>query len=148
MDMKKKNTLGIIGCLISFLALVAAFLSPQIAESIDPPAKPIEESVADFAVKLKEAAAAKMNGEEYQGEPEEKKPSAILFPAIIGCGMIGSGLGLGSLLRGERKAISNAAMTLGITAAIVQWSLLIAGAIIFCLLVIAICAALGVDFPS
>ena len=148
METKKKNILGIIGCVISFIALVAAFLSPQIAEAIDPPAKPVEESVADFAVKLKDAAVAKMNGEEYQATPEKRKPSAALFPAIIGLGMVGTGLGLGSLLRGERKFVSGTAMTLGITAATVQLSILIAAAIIFCLLVLAAFAALGIEIPT
>ncbi|HAV13595.1 MAG TPA: hypothetical protein DCX06_08930 [Opitutae bacterium] len=148
MKTKQKNTLGIVGCLIGFIALVTAFLSPQIAEAIDPPAKPIEESAVDFALKLKAVAEAKMKGEEYQVEPVEKNPSAHLFTAVIAFGMIGTGCGLGSLIRGENKNISGGAMTLGITAAIVQWSLLIAGVIIFFILVALVLGALGIDFPS
>jgi hypothetical protein len=148
MNEKKKNTLGITGCIISFVALVAAFLSPQIAEAIDPPAKPIEESAVDFALKLKDVAVAKAKGEEYQSEPIEKNPSSYLFTAVIGFGMIGTGFGLGSLIKGENKNISGGAMALGITAAIVQWSLLIAGVIIFFLLVAIVLGALGIDLPS
>jgi len=148
MASKKNNTLGITGCVISFVALIAAFLSPQIAEAIDPPAKSIEESAVDFALKLKDVVAAKMKGEEYHSEPQEKKPSSYLFSALIGFGMIGTGFGLGSLIRGERKSIAGGAMTLGITAAIVQWSLLIAGAIIFLLLIAIVLGELGIDLPS
>ena len=148
MNEKKKNTLGITGCIISFVALVAAFLSPQIAEAIDPPAKPIEESAVDFALKLKDVAVAKAKGLEYQSEPIEKNPSSYLFIAVIGFGMVGTGFGLGSLIKGENKNISGGAMTLGITAAIVQWSLLIAGVIIFFLLVAIVLGALGIDLPS
>jgi hypothetical protein len=147
-DTKKKATFGTIGCIVGFLALAAAFLSPQIAEAIDPPAKPIEENIADFAVKLKDAAVAKMKGEAYQPPPAEKKPSAALFPAIIALGMIGAGLGLTSLLKGEKKAISGTAMTLGICAAIVQWSILFAGVIVFCLILVGVCSALDIDLPS
>jgi len=145
---KKRNTLGITGCIISFMALVFAFFSPQIAEAIDPPAKSVEESAVHFAQKLKEVAAAKMKGEEYHSEPQEKNPSGYLFSAVIGFGMVGTGFGLGSLIRGERKSISGVAMTLGITAAIVQWSLFIAGVLIFLILVLIVLAALGVDLPS
>lgn len=148
MNEKKKNTLGITGCIISFVALVAAFLSPQIAEAIDPPAKPIEESAVDFALKLKDVAIAKSKGEEYQSEPTKKNPSSYLFTAVICIGMVGTGFGLGSLIKGENKNISGGAMTLGITAAIVQWSLLIAGVIIFFLLVAIVLGALGIDLPS
>ncbi|MFT5836605.1 MAG: hypothetical protein ACI9ZV_000101 [Candidatus Azotimanducaceae bacterium] len=148
MESKKKNTLGITGCIISFIALVAAFLSPQIAEAIDPSAKPIEESAVDFALKLKDVAEAKMKGEEYQAEPIEKNPSSYLFTAVIGFGMIGTGFGLGSLIKGENRSISGGAMTLGIIAAVVQWSLLIAGVIIFLLLVTTVLGMLGIDLPS
>lgn len=148
MKFKKKNTLGIAGCIISFIALVAAFLSPQIAEAIDPPAKPIEESVVDFALKLKNAAEAKMKGEAYQAEPIEKNPSSYLFTAVIGFGMIGTGFGLGSLIRGENKNISRGAISLGIIAAVVQWSLLIAGVIIFLLLVAIVLGKIGIDLSS
>ncbi|MGJ8651684.1 MAG: hypothetical protein ACSHX8_00290 [Opitutaceae bacterium] len=148
MKTNKNNTLGIVGCIIGFIALVAAFLSPQIAEAIDPPAKPIEESAVDFALKLKAVAEAKMKGEEYQVEPVDKNPSAHLFTAVIAFGMIGTGLGVGSLIRGENKNISGGAMTLGITAAVVQWSILIAGIIIFLLIVAIVLGALGIDLPT
>jgi hypothetical protein len=148
MESNKKNILGIAGCIISFMALVAALLFPQIVEAIDPSAVPIEESAVDFALKLKDVAAAKMKGEEHQSEPQEKNPSSYLFTAVIGFGIVGAGFGLGSLIRGEKKSISGVAMTLGITAAIVQWSLLIAGAIILLLLIAIVLGELGVVLPS
>lgn len=148
MYVRKKSMLGVIGCIISFMALAAAFLSPQIAEAIDPPAKPIEESAVDFAIKLKDAAAAKMRGEAYQAEPKEANPSRYLFPAIIGFGMIGTGFGVGSLIRGEKRSLSAGAITLGITAALVQWSLLFLALIIFVLLIGSILGETGIDLPS
>ena len=146
-EKKKTSTLGILGCIIGFLALAAAFLSPRIAGAIDPPAPPVEETLVDFATKLKDAAEAKMKGEEYQAVPDEEKPSAILFPAIIGVGMVGSGLGVGSLIRRERTVVAGAAICIGITAAIVQWSILFAAVIVFCLLLFSVCSALGIEFP-
>lgn len=144
----KKTALGITGCIVGFIALVAAFFSPHIAKAIDPPSKSLEENVVEFAVKLKNAAEAKLGGKDYLPDPLEKKPSDALFPAIIGLGMIGSGFGVASAIRGEKRTLAGTAITLGITAAIVQWSLLIAGAIVFCLLVLAVITALGGELPS
>jgi len=147
MKTKNSNMLGISGCVIAFIALVSAFLSPQIAEAIDPPTKPIEESAVDFALKLKEAAKAKMKGEEYKSEARKKKPSDHLVAGIIGLGMVGTGFGLGSLIRGESRNIAGGAMAIGICAAIVQWSILFAGAIIFILIVATVLNYLGIDLP-
>lgn len=144
----KKTALGITGCVIGFIAMVAAFFSPQIAKAIDPPSKSLEENVVEFAVKLKNAAEAKLSGEDYPPDSQDKKPSSALFPAIIGLGMIGSGFGVASVIRGEKRTLSGTAIALGITVAVVQWSLLIAGAIIFCVLVLAVITALGGELPS
>ncbi len=144
----KKNGIGVVGCLISFVALVVAFLSPQIAQAIDPPPKPIEEKAVDFAVKLKDAAIARVKGEEYVAEPEKKKLSAMLIPAVIGTGMLGVGFGLASMLRGERKAFANTAILLGIGAAVVQWSIVFASVLIFFLLVGLVLEAMGIELPS
>lgn len=144
----KKNFWGIMGCCIGFIALVAAFLSPYIAKAIDPPSKPLEESVVDLAIKIKDAAVAKVKGEEYVAESESKKPSAFIVPAVISAGMLGTGFGLLSLMRGERKEICSTAMTLGVAAAVVQWSIIFASVLLVFLLVAAVLNGLGIGFPS
>ena len=144
---KKRNTWSLTGCLIAFLALVAAFLSPQIAEAIDPPPVPLEETVVDFAARLKNAAMAKAKGEDYQPPvvENEAQPSAALVPLVIGVGLLGTGLGLGGLIRGERTSLSAAAMGLGISAAMVQWSIIFAGALLLILLVVSVLGTLGIE---
>lgn len=145
-DSSPGRTLGVIGILVGFLALAGAFLSPWIQDAIDPPAKPLEETAVDFAERLTEAAAARIKGEVYEPDVAtvEAKPSRFLFPAIIGLGMVAVGLGLGSLLRSEPKLVGQGAIALGVSAAVVQWSLLIAGALIFILLVWVVLSSLGV----
>jgi hypothetical protein len=142
---KKKNTLAAIGSIIGFIALVFAFLSPWIADAIDPPDKPVEESVVDFATKLKNAAAAKMKGEEYEGELDEKVPSDYLPPVVIAFGMIGVGFGLGSFFAGEKKSFAGCAVTLGVSAAVVQWSIVLVAALLIIFLVVAVLGALGIS---
>ena len=144
-DGKNKNTLAIIGTTIGFVALVAAFLSPWIADAIDPPEKPVEESLVDFAVKIKDAAAAKMKGEEYKGDIGEKSPSDYVPPVVIAFGMVGVGFGFGSFMRGEKKSYSGMAIGIGVSAAVVQWSIVIVVTIICILIIGMILSALGVS---
>ena len=141
----KKKTLGLIGIVAGFLALASAFLSAWIQEAIDPPAKPIEERTVEFAGRLAAAAKAKIKGEEYiPTTVAEPLPSRFLFPGVIGLGMLAAGLGILSLVRSEPRMIGSGAIALGISAAVVQWSILIAGAILLLLLVFAVMSFLGI----
>ncbi len=143
----KTKTLGALGCLIGFAALTLAFLSPWIAGIIDPPPKSTEENIVDFAQRLKEAAAAKASGREYQPEPREKSPSAYLPPFVIALGLIGAGCGVTSFLKNENKKFSTTAIALGLSAATVQWSIIITATILAIFLIVLILAALGIDLP-
>ena len=138
---KKRNTLAIIGSIVGFVALSAAFLSPWIAEAIDPPPpQSLQESLLAIATKLTEAAEAKVSGEERQGEA--KPPSYYLPPAVIGCGMIGAGFGVGAFFAGEKKRLASCAVALGVSAAIVQWSIVI---VVVLIAVLVISAIIGGD---
>ncbi|NNC88435.1 MAG: hypothetical protein HKN82_08260 [Akkermansiaceae bacterium] len=140
----KKRTIGIIGIVAGFLALASAFLSPWIQDAIDPPAKPIEEAAVDFAARLAEAAKAKLKGEEYVPATDaEPLPSRFLVPGIIGLGMLAAGLGILSLIKSEPRMVGSGAIALGVSAAVVQWSIMIAGVIIFLLIVFAVMSFLG-----
>ena len=46
---KKKRLLGGIGITIGLIALTSAFLSPSIAEAVDPPTQSLEETTVNFA---------------------------------------------------------------------------------------------------
>ncbi len=143
-DNIETRTLGMIGIVLGFLALAGAFLSPWIQDAIDPPAKPLEERAVGFAGRLADAAKAKMKGEEYvPATAPEAKPSRFLFPGIIALGMLAMGFGLGSLLSSEPKMVGGGAVALGLSAAVVQWSIILAGAILMILIVMAVLTLLG-----
>ncbi len=141
----QKKTLALVGCVLGFIALSMAFLSPWIAEQIDPPPQPIEVGVADLASRIKEATKAKLSGQEYTPAPrnEEKLPSDYLPPAIIGIGLLALAFGVASFMTGENQRMSVMTMILGVAGPIVQWSLMMIGALIFVLLVMALLAAVG-----
>jgi len=139
------NKIGLVGIIIGILATSAAFLSPWITRAISPP-KPIEQSAVEFASRLKDAALAKAKGEEYRPIREDKKDLGEMVPiGVIGLGMIGMTLGVVSLVKRERKLVGGLAIGFGITSAIVQWSLLIAGTLILLILVAIVLNALDID---
>jgi len=113
---------------VACAALAAAFLSPWIVEAIDP-SPPLEEVVADKAVKIRDAVKAKLSGEEYVAE-RKLRVGAVLPPAIISAGLAGAALGLVSLFKRETRRFSTSAMTIGISAVVVQWMVVVAAAII------------------
>jgi hypothetical protein len=138
---RQKRLLGGIGLVIGILALAAAFLSPWIAEQIDPPARPVEVVDVDFAARLAEAAKAKMKGEQYAAPAAAPKPSRFVVPTVIGAGMFAALLGVIGGLRSEDRFLSGGAVALGVGAAAVQWSIVIASALVLLLLIGAIIAA-------
>jgi hypothetical protein len=141
---RKHRTLGLVGIFAGFLALAVAFLSPWIQDAIDPPAKPSEEKVVEFAGRIAAAAKAKIKGEEYTPTTVfEPLPSRFLAPGIIGLGMLAAGFGILSLINAEPRMIGSGAIALGVSASVVQWSIVIAGAILFFLLVFAVISLLG-----
>ena len=139
-----KNKVGISGIVVGLIALTAAFLSPWIVEAVSPP-KPIEESLVDFALKIKDAAVAKAKGKEYRPEKKERDIGDFIPPSIIGVSMLAVILGVVSLVKDDKKIIGGTAACLGISAAVVQWSIIIAAAVIFLILVAIVLAALGID---
>ena len=140
----RKRLIASIGLIIGLIALTAAFLSPNIAEMIDPPKQQVEEVAVDLASRIIDAAKAKATGEDY--EPKgilQPRPSRFIYPTVIGLSMLAVALGIISLIRSEDNTLAGGAIALGIGAAVVQWSMMIAGAIILILLVIVILGFLG-----
>jgi hypothetical protein len=140
----KPRLLGGIGIILGLVSIAVAFLSPWIQEQIDPPARPVEEVAVDIAAQLADAAKAKIKGEEYTPAYQRpEKASRFLFPTVIIAGMIAAGFGVAGSLRSEDKFFSGGAIALGVGAAVVQWSFLIAGALILVMLVLAAMSLLG-----
>lgn len=134
-----KRTISGIGAFLGLIALTAAFLSPQIAKAIDPPSKPLEQIVVDSASRIVDAAKAKAAGQEYtRNTPIQKRPSRFIYPIVICLGMFAAGLGITGLLRSEDRTLASGAVALGIGAAVVQFSLMILGAILILFLIFAV----------
>lgn len=69
-----------------------------------------------------------MNAEERPAK--RKSPWGMSGVIIAGLALIGAGLGLISLFRQETKAFSASALTIGLSAVVVQWMVVVAMAII------------------
>lgn len=141
---KKSRLLAGIGLVIGLVALAAAFLSPNIAEAIDPPSPPIEEVAVDLASKLIDAAKAKAAGQRYQpAAATQELPSRFIYPVVVGLGMLAAALGVAALIRSEDRTMAGGAIALGVGAAFVQWSMMIVGALLVVFLVVAVIAVLS-----
>ena len=140
-----KNRIGIIGIILGVICMAAAFLSPWIANAISPP-KPVEEEIVDFATRLKDAAIAKAKGEKFvPHNPKEKDIADYIPPGVIGLSMVAMTLGIVSIVREEKKLVGGTAVCLGISAAVVQWSIIIAVAIFFIVVVFFVLNAMGIQ---
>ena len=73
-------------------------------------------------------------GEKYVPE-RPVRAGAVLPPVVIAAGLVGAGLGLVSLFKRETRMFSASAMTIGVSAVIVQW-MVVAAAVIIGLLVL------------
>jgi hypothetical protein len=135
----KKRLAAGIGLIIGLVALTAAFLSPQIAEAINPPTPPLEQVAVDLASRIVEAAKAKATGQEYQPAAVARElPSRFIYPAVVGLGMFAAAFGIAAFIRSEDRTMAGGAIALGVGAAVVQWSMMMVGAILLILLVVAI----------
>jgi hypothetical protein len=124
------------GLVVSLIALAVAASSPWLGELLDPPPPPVEEVVADIAVRIKDRMAAKLKGET---PPLAPRPRAFRWseslPGIaVGFGVLGLSLGIIGLVRREDLRLSLSAIVVGVAAVVFIWAMMIAGAILFLLL--------------
>ena len=134
-----------IGIVLGVLCMTAAFLSPWIANAISPP-KPVEEEIVDFATRIKDAAIAKAKGEKFAPRnPKEENIADYVPPAVIALSMVAMALGIVSIVKEEKKLIGSTAVCLGVSAAVVQWSIVIAVAVIFIIVVFCVLSAMGIQ---
>ena len=140
-----KNRIGIIGIVLGIICMAAAFLSPWISNAISPP-KPAEEEIVDFATRLKDAAIAKAKGEKFvPRNPKETDIADYIPPGVIALSMVAMTLGIVSIVKEEKKLIGGTAVCLGVSAAVVQWSIIIAVVIIFIIVVFGVLSAMGIQ---
>ena len=138
---------SIVGIVIGMISLTTAFLSPWIVDLVSPPPPPIEEEAVNFALKLKDVAIAKAKGEEYVSNdaPKQKHAGQFVAPGVIAFSMIGVCFGVIGLVTEEKRLPGSIAVGLGISAAIVQWSIIMAGIVLFLIIVGLALNSMGID---
>jgi len=138
--------LGIAGLVIGMLAMVGAFTSPWIVDLLEPEPRPIEEVAADAAVRIKERITSKLKGEAdapAAARDDGRNWSSIVSVTVIGAGVLAACIGVVGFVRRDDIRLSGATISLGVAAAVFQFVLLLAAAILVILLIGIILAALG-----
>ena len=138
----KKRLLAGIGLIVGLVAIASAFLSPNIAEAIDPPTRPVEEVAVDLASRIVDVAKAKVTGEEYQPAAVQQLPSRFIYPTVVSLGMLAAVLGVAAFFRSEDRTMAGGAIALGVGAAVVQLAMMLVGTILLILLVVVIIGGL------
>ena len=134
---RRSKKFGLAGTLVGFLALatgVVHFFAGPLEE-----APPLEDSVAETAVSIKEAIRAKLGGEERPEppppEPEGTAPDRVLRLAVIGAGLLAFGLGVLAFVQSEPWRPAVMALALGGAAVAFQFFVFLAVALIAVLLI-------------
>ena len=141
----KPRFFGVLGSVIGLLALVttvAHFYFGPIAEP-----EPVESVIAETAVNIKKAMAAKMKGEEYV-PPERTKsfnPDQALEKGVMVAALFALSLGVLGFLKKEEYIPSGLAVGLGGATVMVSISIAIAGFIVAAIIISAIIGALGLS---
>ena len=128
-----------IGAVSLLLALVHFWAGPF------SPQQPLEETIAEKAVAIRDATVAAMKGEEFESQPQAKRidlDQAINI-AIAVLGGIAIILGVIGFATGERKRAAFGAIFLGGAAIGYQFLTVALVAIIFAILVAAVLSQLG-----
>ena len=146
---RQMSGLSIGGLAVALVALVAAVISPWVLDALQPEAKPIDEVAVDFAVRIKERLAAKIKGKEFIPPPEEKRFNwDKWYPAgTVTCGVIAICLGVVGFVRHEDIRLNGATVTVGLSAILFQYFLMLASILILILLIGFVLSALGINLP-
>lgn len=138
----KRNTLGLIGLVIGITALGAAlfhFWAGPINES-----PPLEEVVADKAVKIRDSVVARLKGEEPATTTKSRVWDAdrIVDISTVAGGFLAIVLGAVAFIRREDLRISGSAVAFGGGAIAFQFAAIAVGAIVFAILIAAVLSKL------
>ena len=142
----KSNKFGLFGVVFGIIALGMSLFHFW-AGPITPP-QPMEETIADHAVKIKKAVEAKLKGEEYKA-PSSKSSrfdgDRIFDIATIAAGFLAIVLAVVSFIRHESMRVSGSAVALGGGAIAFQFFTVALGVIVFVILIAIVLNQLGLD---
>lgn len=162
----RRNTFGIIGLIISAIALLIGLTSPWIIDAVEPPPPPpkqieLSDVIADAAVKAWEGIQDKKDqrsGKKVDGKDSTKADTAAqpqkqaarqpftiskwLPLAVMIAGFAGLMLGVGSFLRLEDHRLAKVTIVLGAAAVASHWILIMFAVVI----VLTLLSFLGIGF--
>ncbi|MEJ2610776.1 MAG: hypothetical protein P8179_12005, partial [Candidatus Thiodiazotropha sp.] len=128
---RKGKTLGTIGTIIGLIALGVGLIHFTFGPINEP--QPVESFVADTTIKLKNAIAAKIKGEEYTPPKVEKTLDVdeIIYKGVMMSGFIALAFGALGFTQSEEWRPSGVAFVLGGAAITLQLSIVFIGALLF-----------------
>lgn len=141
----KPRKLGLAGTVIGIIALGIAIFHFFFGPLEQPPS--VEEVVAETAVKLKGAFAAKLKGETYEAErrSEGLKPDDLLRHTVTVLGFVAIVLAAIGFIQHEDWRASSVALALGAGAIVFQFTVAVIGAVLAIILVVAVLGAMGLS---
>ena len=130
----KKSTFGLIAVILGFTAF-AAVVGHFFAGPIDPP-PPVEVSIAEKAVEIRDATVAALKGEEYEAKPEVRPKTLddYLTLGIMGIAALAILMGVIGFIQHERLRPSIAGAALGGLAITFQFAVVLFMALLFALI--------------
>ncbi len=131
-----------VGAVALLLVLVHFYAGPFA------PQKPIERTVAETAVAIRDATVAALRGEDVEDEVSQRdfdidRALAIFAAVLGGLAII---LGVVGFAKGEPARAAGGAAVLGAGAIAFQFAIVAIGAIVLAILVAAVIGQLGLDF--
>ena len=142
----KRNTIGIIGVIVAFLALLTVLVGPSIHEALFP--KPaIEDRIADTAVRIRDRVVARLKGAPPTEQRSVLRLDSRELPYSISLALVGAAIvgGCISYLRREDHRFAYVACGVGTLTLAWHAVLLAVGALVLCLILFAVFSFLGIS---
>jgi len=143
---RRVTRLGLAGLIVGLVALVAAVMSSWVVELLEPERQPIEHVAAEIASSLAGRLAARARGEQYVPPPAVVQAgtdwSRIYPAAVVGAGILAACVGVVGFVRRDDLRVAGATIGVGLSAVLFQYFLLLAGAVLFILLIAVVLAAM------
>ena len=145
-QVEKKATFGIIAVILGFTAF-AAVVAHFFAGPIDPP-PPIETSIAEKAVEIRDATVAALKGEEYEAEPEVRPKTLddYLTLGLVGLAALAILMAVIGFIQHERLRPSIAGAALGGLAITFQFAVVLFMGLLFALILAVVLEQLDFSF--
>ena len=132
--------------MVAIVALVTSVFGLDIAEHLQP-TPPVEEKIADFTVRVKDAVIAKLKNRDavIHSKAQPYSWHATIPRIALGLGIFGLVGASFSYIRGERRTYAVSAAGFGVIALAWQALMISLGALVVIVILFAVLNSLGVD---